>query len=115
MDAFMLAYPHRRPPGPTAPEDETAHRLKDALAAHGIHAFMARDRGGMLVSLCFGLVAVVKADGIWWHSPRQLRPGIPLYVHRGTVPGAVEALVRDYALLNPAAGTVEGPRGVGPA
>ncbi|WP_147268272.1 hypothetical protein [Spongiactinospora rosea] len=102
MNAFMLVY---RPthPKPSAPPvlQETARRLQDALAAHGIHTDLTDDQRRVLVSVCHGLVAMVQEDGIWWHSPRELRPGIPLYVHRGTVAGAAEALVDDHALLTP--------------
>ncbi|MFI0420591.1 hypothetical protein [Spongiactinospora sp. 9N601] len=103
MDTYMLAYPMRRPSRTANPEqEETARRLAIALKARDIPADIRYETGTVQVSLCPGLVALVQGDGIWWHSPRLLRPGIPLYVHRGTVAGAAEALAGDYALLNPA-------------
>ncbi|RBQ18008.1 hypothetical protein DP939_21795 [Spongiactinospora rosea] len=98
----MLAFWQIRPVSPpvTTPA-ETARALHDALALRGIHADLTGDQNRVRLSLCSGLVAIVQDDGIWWHSPRTLHPGIPLYVHRCTVTGAAEALACDYALLNP--------------
>ncbi|WP_147268211.1 hypothetical protein [Spongiactinospora rosea] len=80
----------------------TANRLVAAVTALGLRGVaLNEDHGRALVSVCHGLVAVVDKDGIWWHSPRRLRPGIPLYVHRCTVQRAAEDLVSDHALLNP--------------
>ncbi|RBQ20723.1 hypothetical protein DP939_06480 [Spongiactinospora rosea] len=102
MDAFMLPYAAVRPASPAPPSPrETAGSLKKALAAHGISADLIEDMDRVQLSLCHGLIAVVQDDGIWWHSPRHLPPGIPLCVHRGTVQGAAEALAIDYLLLNP--------------
>ncbi|RBQ15665.1 hypothetical protein DP939_33795 [Spongiactinospora rosea] len=97
--AFMLGTHVVRP---TSPTERTAHRLKATLSAlHAIQADMVNTQDQVRLSLCPGLVAIVQDDGIWWHSPRTLHPGIPLYVHRCTVTGAAEALACDYALLNP--------------
>ncbi|RBQ14176.1 hypothetical protein DP939_42260 [Spongiactinospora rosea] len=98
----MLAYPMRRPPRAATPEqEETARRLVAALRTRDIPADIGYEHGKVQVALGPDLIVVVQDDGIWWHSPRLLRPGIPLYVHRGTVAGAAEALACDYALLNP--------------
>ncbi|WP_158558253.1 hypothetical protein [Spongiactinospora gelatinilytica] len=99
MDPFMPPYQVVR----TRPETTaTAKQLVVALIGLGLRGItLIEDRDKVLVSVCHGLVAAVKDDGIWWHSPRELRPGVPLYVHRGTVAGAAEALAGDHALLNP--------------
>ncbi|PZG48092.1 hypothetical protein C1I98_12890 [Spongiactinospora gelatinilytica] len=99
----MLAFWQIRPVSPaTTTPPETARALQYALALRGIHADLVNDQKRVRLSLSPGLVAVVQDDGIWWHSPRMLHPGIPLYVHRCTVAGAAEALAADHALLRSA-------------
>ncbi|PZG53109.1 hypothetical protein C1I98_06005 [Spongiactinospora gelatinilytica] len=99
MDPFMPAYQARTPSEKVI---TTAKQLVAALTDLGVRdVTLIVDYQRVLVPVCHGLVAVVQDDGIWWHSPRHLRPDVPFYVHRGTVAGAAEGLAADYALLNP--------------
>ncbi|PZG41215.1 hypothetical protein C1I98_21570 [Spongiactinospora gelatinilytica] len=101
MDAFLLAYPMRRPPAACAAE-EAARLLIEALARHGIVADVNHDhdRDRVLVSVCHGLVAAVTPDHICWRRACPSRRGAPLYTFHTTTDRAAAELAKDYALLN---------------